>query len=65
FKDVAYKQLAHATLTLDAHVRQGKGPFPTATLVQAAAELRAIKTAIITYLFQPLTDAGFAWFSIN
>ena len=62
FKDVEYGQVDGVQLTLDAHVPDGDGPFPAAILVHGVA---GDKQQYITYIFQPLSDAGFAWFSIN
>lgn len=65
FKDVEYRTIDGLQLTLDAHVPDGPGPFPTAILVHGGGWVAGDKEQYITYLFQPLSDAGFAWFSIN
>ena len=65
FKDVVYQNVSSVALTLDAHVPDGAGPFPAAILVHGGGWVAGDKQQYITYLFQPLTDAGFAWFSIN
>ena len=65
FKDVEYAQPGGVRLTLDAHVPDGPGPFPAAILVHGGGWVAGDKQQYITYIFQPLTDAGFAWFSIN
>ncbi len=65
FKDVEYAQAGGVRLTLDAHVPEGAGPFPTAILVHGGGWVAGDKQEYITYIFQPLTAAGFAWFSIN
>ncbi len=65
FKDVEYKRIAGVTLTLDAHIPDGQGPFPAAILVHGGGWVAGDKQQYINYIFQPLTDAGFAWFSIN
>src|SRR5579864_1045784 len=64
-KDVVYSQTAGVELTLDAHIPDDPGPFPAAILVHGGGWVAGDKQQYITYLFQPLTDAGFAWFSIN
>lgn len=65
FKDVVYENISGVALTLDAHVPDGAGPFPAAILVHGGGWVAGDKEQYITYIFQPLTDAGFAWFSIN
>jgi len=64
-KDVVYAAVNGVRLTLDAHVPDGAGPFPTAILVHGGGWVAGDKQEYINYLFRPLTDAGFAWFSIN
>jgi len=64
-KDVVYAEVNGVRLTLDAHVPDGAGPFPTAILVHGGGWVAGDKQEYINYLFRPLTDAGFAWFSIN
>jgi alpha-L-fucosidase 2 len=65
FKDVPYADIAGISLKLDAHIPDGAGPFPAAVLVHGGGWIAGDKQEYITYLFQPLADAGFAWFSIN
>ena len=65
YRDVLYREIAGTRLTLDAHIPDGIGPFPTAILVHGGGWVAGDKQQYITYIFQPLTDANFAWFSIN
>src|SRR6476661_8316225 len=65
FKDVEFGQVDGVHLTLDAHVPEGDGPFPAAILVHGGGWVAGDKQQYITYIFQPLSDAGFAWFSVN
>jgi acetyl esterase len=65
FKDVPYRVIDGVSLTLDAHVPEGAGPFPAAILVHGGGWVAGDKEQYITYIFQPLSNAGFAWFSIN
>ena len=65
FKDVEYAKPGGVSLTLDAHIPDGAGPFPTAILVHGGGWVGGDKQQYITYIFKPLADAGFAWFSIN
>ena len=64
-KDVVYREIDGVRLALDAHIPEGKGPFPAAILVHGGGWVAGDKQQYITYIFQPLSDAGFAWFSIN
>jgi len=65
FKDVQYREVSGVRLTLDVHVPDGAGLFPTAILVHGGGWVAGDKQKYITYVFQPLSDAGFARFSIN
>lgn len=65
FADIIYTHVDKTNLTLDAHVPDGPGPFPAAILVHGGGWVAGDKRQYITYIFQPLSDAGFAWFSIN
>lgn len=65
FHDVEYSHVGAVSLRLDAHIPDGSGPFPAAILVHGGGWIAGDKQQYITYLFQPLTEANFAWFSIN
>jgi acetyl esterase len=65
FKDVPYRTVDGETLTLDAHIPTGGRLFPAAILVHGGGWIAGDKQQYINYLFKPLADAGFAWFSIN
>jgi acetyl esterase len=65
FKDVLYGEVQGVRLTLDAHVPDGPGPFPAVILVHGGGWVAGDKQQYINYLFKPLADADFAWFSIN
>jgi alpha-L-fucosidase 2 len=64
-KDVAYANRGGKALLLDLHVPNGPGPFPAAILVHGGGFDGGSKSTNVRPLFQPLTDAGFAWFSID
>jgi len=64
-KDVVYSQAGGTQLTLDASIPDGPGPFPAAVLVHGGGWVAGDKQQYITYIFEPLSNAGFAWFSIN
>ena len=72
-KDISYGEAGGETLRLDACTPEGAGPFPVVILVhgggwssgdKAGAE-KPNSGADITPWFEPLTEAGFVWFSIN
>lgn len=64
-KDIEFARPGGVSLTLDAFVPDGKGPFPTAILVHGGGFTGGTKNHFITPLFQPLSDARFTWFTIN
>ena len=64
-QDIEYKNLDGKALTLDASVPDGKGPFPTVILVHGGSWGRGNKRTYVTPLFDPLTAAGYVWFSID
>ncbi len=64
-KDIEYRTVEGKALTLDASVPEGKGPFPTVILVHGGSWGRGDKRSYVTPLFEPLTKAGYVWFSID
>jgi acetyl esterase/lipase len=64
-KNILYGTANSLPLTMDTHIPDGPGPFPTAILVHGGGWVAGDKEQYITYLFDPLTQAGFVWFSIN
>ena len=63
--DIEFARPGGVSLTLDAFVPDGAGPFPTCILVHGGGFTKGDKTSFIKPLFEPLTKAGFAWFTIN
>lgn len=63
-RDVVYATPAGIKLKLDASVPATPGPHPAVILVHGGAWQAGDKTNFRA-LFQPLTDAGYAWFSVN
>jgi|SRR5580658_5919719 acetyl esterase len=64
-KDVEYARPDSMPLLLDLHVPDGPGPFPAAILIHGGGFDEGSKSTNVRPLFDPLTDAGFAWFSID
>jgi alpha-L-fucosidase 2 len=63
--DIEFAKAGGTNLTLDAFVPEGKGTFPTCILVHGGGFTKGDKTTFIKPLFEPLSKAGFAWFTIN
>jgi acetyl esterase len=63
--DIEFAKAANVSLTLDAFVPEGQGPFPTCILVHGGGFVRGDKQTYIKPLFEPLSEAGFTWFTIN
>lgn len=63
--DIEFAKVGEVSLTLDAFVPVGPGPFPTCILVHGGGFVRGDKQTYIKPLFGPLTQASFTWFTIN
>lgn len=64
-KDVEYARVGDVVLKLDANVPDGTGPFPTVIIVHGGGFTGGNKQMYVTPMFEPLSRAGFAWFSID
>lgn len=64
-QDVEYGRPGGHALLLDLHVPDGAGPFPAAILVHGGGFDQGSKSTNVRPLFEPLANAGFAWFSID
>ncbi len=64
-KDVQYGNPGGHALLLDLHVPEGPGPFPAAILVHGGGFDQGSKSTNVRPLFDVLTNAGIAWFSID
>ena len=63
--DIEFAKVGDASLTLDAYVPEGPGPFATCILVHGGGFTKGDKQSFIKPLFEPLAKAGFTWFTIN
>jgi acetyl esterase len=63
--DIEFAKAGDVSLTLDAYVPDGPGPFPTAILVHGGGFVRGDKQSYIKPIFDPLSRASFTWFTIN
>jgi len=64
-KDVEYARPGGRPVLLDLHVPDGAGPFPAAILVHGGGFTGGSKSTNCRPLFEPLANAGYAWFSID
>jgi acetyl esterase len=65
YTDVEYTRADGAPLALDAAIPQGAGPFPAVIVVHGGGWVRGDRRVDVEPLFEPLSNAGFAWFSIS
>src|SRR5712692_9550595 len=63
--DVEFAKPGGVAMTLDLRVPDGKGPFPAAIIVHGGSFSHGHKRTYVTPLFDVLSNAGFAWFTIN
>jgi len=63
--DIQYRVADGLSLKMDASIPDGKGPFPTIILVHGGGWRGGDKATTFKLIFDPLTRAGFAWFSVN
>ncbi len=63
--DIEYGRAGTYSLRLDAHVPDGPGPFAAVILVHGGAWVAGDRTSNVQPLFEPLSAAGFAWFTIS
>ncbi|HXE64046.1 MAG TPA: alpha/beta hydrolase [Bryobacteraceae bacterium] len=64
-KGVEFAKPGGHALLLDLHVPDGAGPFPAAILVHGGGFDAGNRATNMSPTFQPLADAGFAWFSMD
>ena len=64
-KEIEYARVGDVVLKLDASVPDGKGPFPAVIIVHGGGFTGGDKQMYVTPMFEPLSRAGFAWFSID
>ncbi len=63
--DVEYARAGEVSLKLDAWIPPGQGPFPAAIIVHGGGWEAGDKQTYVEPLFAVLSEAGFAWFSID
>jgi acetyl esterase len=62
---VEYARPSGQSLFFDAVIPEGRGPFPAAILVHGGGWVRGDRRTEMAPLFELLTHAGIAWFSID
>jgi len=63
--DIEFARPGGVPLTLDASIPKGKGPFPTVIVVHGGGWQNGTKRSYEKPVLPVLTEAGFAWFTIN
>ena len=63
--DIEFKQVSGLTLTMDASIPDGRGPFPAVIWVHGGGFVAGDKQPYPKTLLDPLAGNGFAWFSVN
>jgi acetyl esterase len=63
--DIEYANRGGESLTLDASIPDGKGPYPAVIIVHGGGFTQGNKGSFVTPLFPVFTNAGFVWFTIN
>jgi acetyl esterase len=64
-ENIEYGQAGGASLRLDARIPDGTGPYPAAIIVHGGAWVAGDRRVSVLPLFQPLSDARIATFSIS
>jgi acetyl esterase len=64
-RGVEYGRVGETRLLLDALIPDGSGPFPAVIIVHGGGWIGGHRQHSVEPLFEPLTRAGFAWFSIS
>jgi len=64
-ENIEYGQAGGSSLRLDARIPDGNGPFPAAIIVHGGAWVAGDRSTSVLPLFQPLSDARIATFSIS
>ncbi len=64
-KTLEYSRPGGVPLYMDSEIPKGSGPFPAVIIVHGGAWVRGDRRIDVAPLFEPLTHAGLAWFSID
>jgi len=64
-RDIEYARVDGVSLRMDASIPEAQTRAPGVIIVHGGAWVAGDRRVDVQPLFKPLTDAGFAWFSIN
>lgn len=64
-RGVEYGRVGEMPLLFDSAIPDGTGPFPAVIIVHGGGWIGGHRQHSVEPLFEPLTTAGFAWFSIS
>jgi alpha-L-fucosidase 2 len=64
-RDIEYARVDGISLRMDASIPEGTTKAPAVILVHGGGWIRGNRELDVAPLFKPLSDAGFAWFSID
>lgn len=65
YDNVEFGHAGGSSLQMDASVPDGPGPYPAIIIVHGGAWVAGDRRRSVEPLFEPLSAAGFAWFSIS
>ncbi len=65
YRNIEYSQVSGSSLYMDVQTPDAPGTFPAAIIVHGGGWVRGDRRIDVAPLFQPLTDARIAWFSID
>jgi acetyl esterase len=64
-RDIEYSRVGDISLRMDASTPAGPGPHPAVILVHGGGWVSGDRARNVAPLFEPLEQAGFAWFSVS
>ena len=64
-ENIEYGRAGDFSLRMDACIPNGPGPFPAVIIAHGGGWVRGDRKSGVEPLFKPLSDGGFAWFSIS
>jgi acetyl esterase len=65
WRDIAYNRPGGRELLMDAYIPESIGPLPVLIIIHGGGWEAGNKVTYVSPLFEPLAEAGFAWFSID
>ena len=64
-RDIEFARAGDVRLLMDANVPEGEGPFPAVIWVHGGGFVSGDKSPAPMSLLEPLSQQGYAWFSVN